>query len=939
MSKINLAGVWYLRLDPKGQLKADDLRETNLSEWPMTMRLPGSMTVEGIGDPIEASTRWVGSIFDRSWFTEARYSKYREAGRVKVPFWLQPETYYAAAAWYARDVEVPSGWEGMRVVLGLERPHGKVTVWWNGRELGERDSLATPHVFEVGCDVRPGTHRLLVRVDNSPMDIGENSHSISDHTQGNWNGVVGRIELRATRRRWVEKLMVDGQAETKSVRVWGQVQTAEGLNRASGVRLNVTEMYRAGAKGFGYGDGVGRVITTGRVSLDDQGRFDVELSLGESARLWDEFDQTLYRLEVVPDLPSSESSKCDDDVEPRTTTFGLRDVRTQGRRILINGRIQFFRGTLDCCIFPLTGHPPTDVDSWRRVMGVVRAHGLNHVRFHSYCPPEAAFIAADEMGIYLQIEASTWPNQSTTIGDGKFVDSFLMRETEAILNAYGNHPSFVMMASGNEPAGERHVEFLGEWLKWVKSIDRRRIYTVASGWPEHVDSDYHVLPAPRIQQWGEELKSRINSTEPSTVSDYRVFVAARDVPVISHEIGQWCVFPNLEEIGKYKGPLKPRNFEIFRDTLDRNGLLHQANDFLMASGKLQALCYREEIESALRTPEFGGFQLLGLQDFPGQGTALVGVVDPFWESKGYVTAEEFRQFCGPVVLLARLPRRVFTAGDSITADVDLSNYGRDDLRSVMVDWILRDVDGDVVAQGEVGPVDVAQGESTRVGRISSAIDSVKNSARWSLDLQIRRAAIANSYSVWVYANEGESMAGRSTITTDPADAERRLERGERVFLMLSPERLAMDVGLGFSSIFWNTAWTSGQKPHTLGVLCDPKHPALAGFPTSFHSDWQWWYLVRRAGAFVMDDLPRELTPIVQVVDDWVTGRKLGLVFEAKVGAGRLLLCTADLLEANDPVCRQMMRSLCSYIASDDFYPRVEVPFDSIRSNLKRHAQA
>ena len=132
---------------------------------------------------------------------------------------------------------------------------------------------------------------------------------------------------------------------------------------------------------------------------------------------------------------------------------------------------------------------------------------------------------------------------------------------------------------------------------------------------------------------GAGLSSRINAKPPETVSDYTESISKFDVPVISHEIGQWCVYPNFNEMKKYTGVLKPRNFEIFRETLEENQMLDQANDFLVASGKLQTLCYKEDIESALRTPGFGGFQLLDLHDFPGQGTALIGVLDPFWEEK------------------------------------------------------------------------------------------------------------------------------------------------------------------------------------------------------------------------------------------------------------------------------------------------------------------
>ena len=308
----------------------------------------------------------------------------------------------------------------------------------------------------------------------------------------------------------------------------------------------------------------------------------------------------------------------------------------------------FLRGTLECCIFPLTGYPPTDVDSWKRIIRVCKSHGLNHIRFHSWCPPEAAFVAADELGFYYQVECSAWPNASTNLGNGLPIDEWLYREGERVLDSYSNHPSFLLLAMGNEPGGpERGGKYLGPWVEHFKAKTDRQLVTSGSGWPSIAENEFHVTPGPRIQQWGQGLLSRINAQPPATVADYREFVDGYDVPVISHEIGQWCVYPNFEEMEKYTGALKPRNFEIFRDLLAKADMADQARDFLMASGKLQALCYKEEIESALRTPGFGGFQLLDLHDFPGQGTALVGVLDPFWDSKPYLSPAEFQPFLRP----------------------------------------------------------------------------------------------------------------------------------------------------------------------------------------------------------------------------------------------------------------------------------------------------
>lgn len=904
---LDLAGTWRVHFD-------DQAHE---------IRLPGSLPGHGLGDPITVDTPWTGGVFDRAYYDSPAYAPYREPGNIKVPFWLQPETYFVGVARYERTIEIPRNWAGRRLVLTLERPHWKTTVFIDGREIGSSDAMSVPHVYDLGTALAPGSHTLRIDVDNThEPDIGENSHSISDHTQGNWNGIVGRIELTATAPVWIDDVRITPDVAARAIEVRGQLARASGEAFPPEVRLEV-----------------GEVRAQAPVAAD--GSFSTRLVLGRGTGLWDEF---------TPNVHTLRASLANGEV--REVAFGLRTIGATGRQLTINGRPLFLRGTLDCAAYPRTGHPPMDVESWRRVFSVIKAHGLNHVRYHSWCPPEAAFVAADELGVYLQVEAASWPNQSTTLGDGKPVDAWINAETERILRAYGNHPSFVILAAGNEPGGRNHAAWLSDWLERQKAADPRRLYTAAAGWPEVPENDFHIRSEPRIQQWGQGLGSRINARPPETRTDYGDFIRARQVPVVAHEIGQWCVFPNFAEMPKYTGYLKPRNFEIFRDRLEAHGLGHQAHEFLLASGKLQALCYKEDIESALRTPEMGGFQLLSLSDFPGQGTALVGILDAFWEEKGYITPAEFRRFCQPTVPLARLDRRVFTANEHLIAQVDLAHYGAAELEDFSASWKLVDAAGHPVAQGKLqSPDRVPLGLST-LGRLDLPLDALATPARYTLVVSVNPAAgtgdsgstsptAENGWDIWVYpAAEHVRVTAPPEVTlttTFDETAAARLRDGGTVVLLIPPDRVAPDpqrgpIALGFSSIFWNTAWTNGQAPHTLGILCDPKHPALAQFPTESHSNWQWWYPLHDAAPMLLAHLPRELQPIVQVIDDWFTSRKLGLVFEARVHRGRLLVTSIDLNAAVlDPVRRQLRASLLAYAASPQFQPDVAVTPEQVRA--------
>jgi GH18 family chitinase len=914
---IPLSGVWRFDLDPGDEGLASAWEKRTLAA---RVRLPGVLQAQGFGEDVSVDTKWTGQIVDRSFFTSPRYEPYRRPGSVKVPFWLQPDRHYVGPAWFEREVVVPPGWKGRRVVLHLERPHWQTIAWVDGEVVGSNDSLSTPHVHDLGT-LAPGPHRLTLRVDNRlVVDVGVNSHSVTDHTQGNWNGIVGAVELRAGNPVWIEDVQVTPHLDSRTLAVRGTIGNGTGQAGHGSLRLDVD---LSGASS--------PVQSTIPVEWSASGgSFQADISLGPGAASWDEFTPVLHVLRADLQTPSGR--------DQREVRFGFREIGTQGTRFVVNGRKTFFRGTLECAIFPKTGHPPADVASWRRVVRIAKAHGLNMIRFHSWCPPEAAFAAADEEGFYYQVEVASWANGSTRLGAGLPIDEWLYRETARILKAYGNHPSFVLLPYGNEPAG-RDREFLGRWVEHWKAKDPRRLYTSASGWPQIPESQFHVAPEPRVQAWGEGLASRVNARPPETRTDYRDYVRARAVPVISHEIGQWCAYPNLVERAKYTGYLKAKNFDVFADSLAASGMAAQAPAFLQASGKLQALLYKEDVESALRTPGMGGFQLLDLHDFPGQGTALVGVLDAFWDSKGYVTAEQFRRFAGETVPLARLDRRVFTTAETLGADVEVAHFGRAPLVGARPAWRLVRDDGRTVARGALPARDVPVDNGVALGRVDVKLSGLAVPRRYRLVVTLEGTAFENEWDVWVYPPRVDVDPPKDITLAASLDAraEAALRDGGRVVLLVPPDRVRGDalgrVELGFSSIFWNTAWTSRQAPHTLGVLVDPAHPAFAAFPTEGHSNWQWWYLVSRAGAMILDGMPAELRPTVQVIDDWFTNRRLGLVFEARVGKGRLLVTSIDLARDLDTnvVARQLRHSLLRYAASDRFDPKVELSPAALRA--------
>ncbi|HSO89238.1 MAG TPA: glycoside hydrolase family 2 TIM barrel-domain containing protein [Draconibacterium sp.] len=913
---IDLSGEWQFQMDP------DDAGENEKwyeKDFPETVKLPSSMVENGKGYDITLETKWTGGVRNPEWYNDPNYAPYHDSTNIRFPYWLQPDKKYTGAAWYRKKVSIPENWTGKSVLLKLERPHWESTVWVNNQKVQTQNSLASPHLFNISEFLQTGENTITVRIDNRTknVDVGQDSHSISDHTQSNWNGIAGKLLLQAKGDIYYENIEVFPDVERKTVEIRATIFSTE--PEKVNVKIPVVAILKKSAQKSKQ-ETFEFTLSTGVNTVK------MSYPLGEDALLWDEFQPNIYELFL--------EIKTKKVLDRQTVDFGMREFKVDGTRFAINGRPVFLRGTLECAIFPKTGYPPTENAGWEKVFSAVKAHGLNHVRFHSWCPPEAAFSVADSMGVYLQVECSSWANSTTELGSGFPVDQYIWDESKRIVKAYGNHPSFVMLAYGNEPGGPKYAEFLTEFVSYWKKNDPRRIYTGAAGWPALAVNDYHNLPAPRIQGWGEELRSIINAEPPKTDYDWSGKVPVDGIPVVSHEIGQWCVYPNFKEIEKYTGPLKAKNFEIFRESLIAHNMGNLADSFLLASGKLQALCYKADIEAALRTPGFAGFQLLDLHDFPGQGTALVGVLDPFWEEKGYITPQEYSRFCNSTVPLARLKKMIFTEGDTMTAGIEVAHFGQMPLKGVNPTWKLTQNDK-TVAEGTLGQQDIPIVNAISLGKVVYQFQKENHPRKMTLEIGIEN--FSNSWDIWIYPET--AIAENNDIkVVEKLDAAtlKFLQNGGKVLLSLGQGKVSPEmggkVGVGFSSIFWNTAWTGGQKPHTLGILCNPNHPALELFPTEYHSNWQWQDAMSHADAIQLDSFPVELKPIVRIIDDWVSNRQLAMIFEAKVGNGKLLVSGADLVNnlESRPEARQLKTSLLNYMKKDMFTPKAELTVNDIQ---------
>ena len=936
--KIDLSGVWQFQIDRENRGVAEKWYEKGVP-FNEQMALPASMPQQLKGDDISVDTKWVGSLYDSSYFYNPYMKKYRNPGKdMKLQFFLTPDKHYVGKAWYKRTVILPED-EGMPLyTLYLERPHITTEVWVNGEKVGEgKKSLSVPHVYHLYGLLKPGENTIAICVDNDPetVKVGQDSHSVTDQTQGDWNGVVGKLELCPFNA--VDFVAVYPDIDSKTARVHLELMDA-GQKQKATVKLKATafnteHQHAVEAKPV-------------EVVLDDSKVVvcDVDLQMGEGMLLWDEFHPQLYRLEVEVMTKAGKTYR-------KETVFGMRKMEIKDKMFYVNGRETILRGTVENCDFPNTGYPPMDLESWLKLFRTCKSYGLNHMRFHSYCPPEVAFLAADMTGFYIQPEGPSWPNHGVRLGRGEPIDTYLMDESIAIVNEYGNHPSFTFYAFGNEPAGN-WVPWATEHVAQMKNYDPRHLYcgfSVGGGWAWQPGSEYAVKAGARgLNEWTNRAPESVVNFE-RNISKYN----GKDMPntpitmpFVSHETGQWCVFPNFEEIGKYTGVNKAKNFEIFRDLLRDNGMEAMGHKFMMASGKLQALCYKAEIERTLRTPKYAGFQLLSLNDYSGQGTALVGVTDVFFDNKGYIFENQFREFCSPIVPLAKIRKFTYQAGESFEADVELSQFSDKELKGVTPQWTIfkegkvsltESVPSvpseEVYAEGTLPTRDIQIGGNIDLGKISVPLSGVKEPTKMTLVVSIPGTEARNRWDFWVYPTPvtgrvqyDKKLYPKGVYVTDSLDetALKTLKKGGNVLVCAAGKvTYGREVVQQFTPVFWNTSWFKMRPPHTTGIFVENTHPIFDIFPTDYHSDLQWWELVNRAQVMQFTDFPADFQPIVQSIDTWFVSRKIGMLFEANVGKGKLVMTTMDIVHHLDTriVARQMRESILTYMQSDKFHPQ------------------
>lgn len=878
---------------------------------------------------------------------------------------------YEGEARISRKITVPDYGTDRLFVLAERARALRLLVDGEACSVFRQGTLSTPYIFEL-TGAAPGEHEFTFLSDNSypgmPKAAICYSSAATDETQTNWNGILGECSMYTRPQNFID-----------SLRVYPRAVKKEEKNKAGGYVLDVCVVLAPGAKKvykdakiilqsealaageledtqtlteiIGYsGEGLAEAGTDKEENPKTMEIWFRDLPLRENVKLWDEDEGNLYEMAVTLDNGMSAEDKGGSTAECRTR-FGIRSFGDNGSgRLALNGRAIFLRGEANCAEYPETGHPPMTIPEWKEMLLKYRSYGINFVRFHSHCEPEAAFAAADELGMLLQPELSHWDPKDAFGTEESY--RYYRAELVDLLKTYANHPSFVMLTLGNElQAQDEGRERMRELVRTAKRMDPTRLYANGSNafyGEEGCDpeSDFYTSQSCKdvvIRGTFSGMRGYLNENYPSADRTYDEAMAEirkeYQKPVFSFEVGQFEVLPDFEELESFHGISDPVNLKLIKKRVEERGLLPTWEKYVEATGELSRLAYREEIEAAMRTRELSGISLLGLQDFPGQGTALVGMMNSHLEPKPYDFArpERFREFFQECRILVKLPHYTYEAGERLIAEVEAANFGKRNIEGVFC-WTLAgkksvSENGNcepaeikskntVIATGEDTEITICRpGSYTEVGSLDIPLDFVeKNTA---LTLKVRIGDSISAYPIWVY-RKTTPVCPENVYETRAFDVKTReiLQNGGRVYLSpdADKESLPNSIKTQFTTDFWSVG-TFADQEGGMGQLIDTEHPIFKEFPTDFHTDWQWWIMATKRAVI----LPHPMKTIITEMDSYAFLRPMAQMIEFRCLKGKVLLSTMELHKSQQyPEVRALQASIYTYLSGENFEPAEEI---------------
>lgn len=812
---------------------------------------------------------------------------------------LSPAYEYIAPLWLQREFTLPEDFENKHLSLFLERVNIASDLWIDGKKIDRQIvEISTPHIYNLTGKICSGKHTITLRIDNrNLLNIDGMASGYSVDTQSIWNGIIGRIELRCEEIFHMSNIQVYTQKKSIRVKLTANSDCTLPTDRREAVfSLNAVAPDGTELKPKKY-----------KTTLYNKKQicyFDYPI---KNPDLWSEFNPALYTLKL--------SMTCQNTVDEKRVRFGMRTIEVKNKEFILNGTPISLRGTLDCGIYPLTGYPPTDLDTWLKTFNTIKEYGLNHVRFHAWCPPDAAFTAADITGVYVLAEMPFWLNEDVcalAAGDDPIHKIYYQNEAVNISEHFGNHPSFIMFSNGNELLGD--FEMLENITTQIKALDSRRLYTLTSNFDRPVSPADDYLSA--FEASGHRVRLQVfhDVVSEHTRLSYDEAVKDTPVPVVSFEVGQYCVYPNVNSVSDYTGNLLPLNFESIKEFMQSRRVYHMLDEYISASGHLAALMYKEDIEAALRTHHMGGFELLGLSDYTGQCTATIGLLDVFWNSKGIISPEEFRKFCAPVVPLLKADR-MFSNKDNFKAEFQLYNYSESTIKHPTFKLAFYENDSMIYEL------------ETSKSHVSFPLNFIKKPAMVKAVLSV--GEYSNSWNIFVYPDYEEHCGAE--VVDNPKDLLRIAECGGSALFKMSEGNLSHPIQGLFKPVFWSPAYFPSER--ACGIIADSSHDIFSLFPTDKYADFQWKHPIDNSVSADVSPLDTDFKYMVEPVPNFFDNTRRSPLFEAKVGNANVLFCGFDLTVKNRCV-KALKNSIFSYINSDSFSPLQELSQGDIQKIIK-----
>ena len=806
-------------------------------------------------------------------------------------------------AGYVPDMELPNpvGCFVYRRTVVLVRPfdgetelafggvQNTVSAWINGRFLGRHEGYSAPFAFRVPPDVlRRGENRVTLAVSNHRLAgylgrpvVGTTSRMGCECT----GGIFGDVALRNLED-GLKDIWVSTSEDCRSF----TVHTSGASDREKTVRVFDGERCVLSAK-----------LRRGECGVTFP---------AEGLTLWSPESPKLYVAAV-----STERQK-------ERVRFGIRRLRAVGTNLFLNGKPFYFRGTCEHCYFPYTVHPPRDKTYYRAVIRKQKHLGFNAIRFHTYVPPVEYMEAADELGIVMEAET---PNNTS------------LAEWEEIIRFCRRHPAISLYSTGNElQIDDPYVEHLRACADLVhRETDSLFSPMSAMRGIEYnfVDSDtvdepfrHHPRRLREISEFCDlynsyslGLTSYFSASGTHEVLDERNAVYGK--PLLSHEIGIHGTYIDLSLEERYRGTrIGDTEFmSSVRRHLEDKGLSDRANLYYRNSAAWQQILRKHCFETVRRCETFSGFDFLGEIDTHGHTFGYcVGMMNEFYELKPGETAENVRRYNSDTVLLADLPSCVnLDAASTVHIPLLVSNFGGRIPKALLQIRIRSE--GEVLYRKEVRTGEIPDGGLTRLYALDFRTPSPEKPMKLTLHVSLSGGDTdcENAWDLYVFpksaAPSEDLLRRKNAVVFDecgPESLKNILKEGKNAVLF-SPGPFPS------SEVSWQIALAGRTTGHLATAIAD--HPLTEDFPHDGFCGMQFARMLEGGRSAVLDLTGFPHRPVIDIASSYKNARREAMLFEFRVGGGKLLVCTLNLRE-DDPGAVWLKNRILSYAAGEDFQP-------------------